>query len=371
MKIHRRNSRTFLLIILGMLSAFGPFVTDFYLPGLPSIGDYFDVPASMVQLSLTSSMLGLAGGQLLVGPISDKYGRKRPILITLGLFVAATVACLFAWDIYSFVLFRLFQGIAGAGGIVLSKSVAADLYEGKELRRFFSMLMVVNGLSPILAPVFGGFLLNFTDWHGIFVTLLVIGILLFAVNLRISESLLKHRRIQGSVWGTFRAFVPILRHRRFMYYVLTQAFGMGVFFTYIASSPFILQQHYGLSPIGYSVYQRSGHHRRQLAGRPVPQGKQRAVGRPVGPGRFRRPVRDDPAVRTSVRIPGVHAFPADGRHRHDPADLDGPRARHRTRTLRQRFGRDRVFPIPLRRDRFAADRSGRYPVADRSADRML
>ena len=104
------------------------------------------------------------------------------------------------------------------------------------------MLMVVNGLSPILAPVFGGFLLNFTDWHGIFVTLLVIGILLFAVNLRISESLLKHRRIQGSVWGTFRAFVPILRHRRFMYYVLTQAFGMGVFFTYIASSPFILQQ---------------------------------------------------------------------------------------------------------------------------------
>lgn len=253
MKIHRRNSRTFLLIILGMLSAFGPFVTDFYLPGLPSIGDYFDVPASMVQLSLTSSMLGLAGGQLLVGPISDKYGRKRPILITLGLFVAATVACLFAWDIYSFVLFRLFQGIAGAGGIVLSKSVAADLYEGKELRRFFSMLMVVNGLSPILAPVFGGFLLNFTDWHGIFVTLLVIGILLFAVNLRISESLLKHRRIQGSVWGTFRAFVPILRHRRFMYYVLTQAFGMGVFFTYIASSPFILQQHYGLSPIGYSV----------------------------------------------------------------------------------------------------------------------
>lgn len=190
---------------------------------------------------------------MLVGPISDKYGRKRPILITLGLFVAATVACLFAWDIYSFVLFRLFQGIAGAGGIVLSKSVAADLYEGKELRRFFSMLMVVNGLSPILAPVFGGFLLNFTDWHGIFVTLLVIGILLFAVNLRISESLLKHRRIQGSVWGTFRAFVPILRHRRFMYYVLTQAFGMGVFFTYIASSPFILQQHYGLSPIGYSV----------------------------------------------------------------------------------------------------------------------
>ena len=85
MKIHRRNSRTFLLIILGMLSAFGPFVTDFYLPGLPSIGDYFDVPASMVQLSLTSSMLGLAGGQLLVGPISDKYGRKRPILITLGI----------------------------------------------------------------------------------------------------------------------------------------------------------------------------------------------------------------------------------------------------------------------------------------------
>ncbi|PTN09077.1 multidrug effflux MFS transporter [Mangrovibacterium marinum] len=249
----QKNSRIYLLVIMGMLSAFGPFVTDFYLPGFPSITDYFNTSASMVQLSLTSSMLGLGLGQLFVGPLSDKYGRKPAILGSLILFLLSTIACIFSPTIQLFVAFRFMQGIAGAGGVVVSKSVAADLYKGKELTAFFSMLMVVNGLGPIAAPVFGGITIKFTNWQGIFVVLLALGLILFISNLYLKESLQPERRAQGNIFSTFRNFGPILRNKRFMLYVMSQTMAMGFLFGYISSSPFIFQNHYGLGPIGYSL----------------------------------------------------------------------------------------------------------------------
>lgn len=163
-----RNSELYLLLMVGAISAFGPFVTDFYLPALPSLNEYFHTTASLVQLSLTFSMVGLAVGQLLIGPLSDKYGRKSPLLLSLVAFSVSTLGCLYAPDIYWFIFFRLIQGLAGAGGLVISKSIATDLYEGKELTRFFSMLSSVQGLAPICAPVLGGFLLEVTNWKGIF-----------------------------------------------------------------------------------------------------------------------------------------------------------------------------------------------------------
>jgi len=252
MSVRRQNSTLFLLVSMGMLSAFGPFVTDFYLPGLPILTDYFHTSTSMVQLSLTAGLLGLGAGQLFLGPLSDKYGRKMPLLWSLALFIISTVACLFAWDIHSFVLFRLFQGIAGSGGVVISKSVATDLYKGEKLTKFFSMLMVVNGLAPILAPVFGGLMMKITDWKGIFVLLLLLGIILFVLNLQLSESLADNRKIHGSLFSSFKPFVRILKNRKFMYFVLTQAFAMGLMFAYISSSPFIFQVHYHLGPVLYS-----------------------------------------------------------------------------------------------------------------------
>lgn len=253
MKSQHQNSRLFLLIVMGLLSAFGPFITDLYLPSLPSIAAFFKTSSSMVQLSLTSSMIGIGVGQLLIGPISDKYGRKRLLVISLGLFILSTSICLFSWNIESFVVFRLFQGIAGAGSVVISKSVATDLYKGKELNSFFSMLMVISGVGPIAAPVLGGVLLQFANWKGIFLALLFIGIALFLTSLRFNESLPVDRRKQGSVFSTFKLFIPALKHSQFMFFVLIQGFGMGVMFTYIASSPFILQQHYHLSPLMYSL----------------------------------------------------------------------------------------------------------------------
>ncbi len=248
-----KNSKLYTLIVIGIVSAFGPFVTDFYLPALPALSGYFATTASCVQFSLTFSMIGLAVGQLIIGPLSDKYGRKQPLLISLYLFCLSTLGCLYAPDIYWFVFFRLIQGLAGAGGVVISKSIAIDLYQGRELTRFFSMLSSVQGLAPIGAPVLGGVLLEMTDWKGIFWVLLGIGAFLIIALSFFQESLDVSKRTKGNVLSTFKYYAPVFRNKPFMRLVLVQAFAMGVMFIYIAASPFIFQNHFGLSPIHYSL----------------------------------------------------------------------------------------------------------------------
>ena len=251
--INKENSKVFLLILLGMLSAFGPFVTDMYLPSLPAMADYFSASLPMVQMGLTTSMIGLALGQIFFGPLSDKYGRRPLLLVSMLLFIVSTLFCLFAPDIYSFVTLRLIQGIAGAGGIVISRSVATDCYGGKELAKAFAMISAVNGLAPILAPVGGGVMLKFTNWLGIFVFLLFLGVLLLLLCLRLKEPLPPERRIDVPAFSSFRTFLPLFKKRRFMDYVFIQAFVFGMIFAYISSSPFVLQEHYRLSPLLYSL----------------------------------------------------------------------------------------------------------------------
>ncbi len=252
-KQNSRNSATFILLFAALISAFGPIVTDLYLPALPQMNDVFHTNISMVQLSLTVSFLGLAIGQMLFGPLSDKYGRKKPLMISLILFILSTAGCIFSWNIESFIFFRLFQGFAGAGGIVVSKSIAVDLYRGKILSKFMSMLAAVQGLAPILAPIAGGSLMKITDWQGLFVVLLAIGIFIFLVSIFYKETLKPGLRLQESVINTFRHFKPILKNRKFMYYTLALGFTMGGFFGYISASPFIFQDLYQLSPLQYSL----------------------------------------------------------------------------------------------------------------------
>lgn len=247
-----RNSKLYILIFTGIVSAFGPFVTDFYLPALPALSEYFDTTASLVQLSLTFSMIGLAVGQLIIGPLSDKYGRKSPLMVSLVVFCISTLGCLYSPGIYAFLFFRLLQGFSGAGGVVISRSIALDLYGGKELTRFFSMLSCVQGLAPVCAPVLGGILLEVMDWKGIFWVLLAIGMALIASLHFFKESLDAEIRQKGSIFSTFKHYLPVLRNRQFMRYVLVQAFAMGVMFTYIAASPFIFQNHFSTSPLFYS-----------------------------------------------------------------------------------------------------------------------
>lgn len=152
----KENSQLFILVFLGMLTAFGPFVTDMYLPTLPAMTGFFQTTSSQVQLGLTASMIGLAVGQLLFGPLSDKYGRRIPLIMAMLLFLFSTLGCLFSATIMQFVGWRLVQGIAGAGGIVISRSIAADKYSGRELAKMLAVIGAINGVAPVAAPMAGG-----------------------------------------------------------------------------------------------------------------------------------------------------------------------------------------------------------------------
>ncbi len=249
----KENSKIFLLILLGMLTAFGPFVTDMYLPSLPAMVHYFHTNSSMVQLGLTTSMIGLAAGQIFFGPLSDRYGRRLPLLAAMWLFIASTLCCIFAQDISQFVAFRLVQGIAGAGGIVISRSIATDKYAGKELAKMLAVIGAINGVAPIAAPIVGGVFTESIGWKGIFLILLVLGGALLVSCYRFHESLPEEKRLTSGWNETFRSFGAVLRDRSYVCYVLQMGFAQGVLFAYIASSPFIVQQHYGFSPLVFSL----------------------------------------------------------------------------------------------------------------------
>lgn len=237
-----------------MLTAFGPFVTDMYLPSLPSMGEYFSTSSSMIQLGLTTSMIGLAVGQIFFGPLSDRYGRRLPLLSGMWLFIVSTLLCLFSQTIEQFVAFRLLQGIAGAGGIVISRSVATDKYSGHELAKMLAVIGAINGVAPVAAPIVGGMLTDAIGWKGIFWVLFALGLVLLACCMRFRESLPVEKRSAEKWSDTFRSFGVVLRDKRYVCYVLQMAFAQGVLFANIASSPFIIQQHYGFSAFTFSLF---------------------------------------------------------------------------------------------------------------------
>ena len=146
----------FLILFLGMLSAFGPFVTDMYLPTLPSMADVFNTTPSLVQMGLAASMFGLAIGQIFFGPLSDKYGRKVVLVSAMALFAVSVVASIYSPSIEFFNFCRFLQGLGGSGGIVLSRSIATDCYSGRELAKTLAIIGAVNGIAPVTAPVIGG-----------------------------------------------------------------------------------------------------------------------------------------------------------------------------------------------------------------------
>lgn len=162
----RQNSVTFLYLLLGSLTAFGPLVTDMYLPALPAMTESFHTSMPMVQLGLTFSMIGLAAGQLLFGPLSDKYGRRPLLLVSMAVFILSTIGCIFSPTIHWFVALRLLQGIGASGGIVISRSVAADKFSGRELAKAMAIIGAINGIAPVAAPVAGGFFTDIIGWQG-------------------------------------------------------------------------------------------------------------------------------------------------------------------------------------------------------------
>ncbi|EHD20811.1 MULTISPECIES: multidrug effflux MFS transporter [Brenneria] len=249
-----RSSRLGYALVLGFLAALGPLCTDLYLPALPELTADLSSSTAAAQLSLTAGLLGLGAGQLIFGPLSDKLGRRRPLLFSLLIFLAASLWCALAQDINHLIAARLIQGMAGAGGAVLSRAVARDLYSGHELTRFFALLMLINGLAPILAPVMGGAMLNIMNWRGIFFALSAIAVLLLLLSaLRLPETLEPHRRVTGGVASLLASLGSLLTQRQFMGLCLAQGFAGAGMFAYIGASPFVLQEIYQLSPQMFSL----------------------------------------------------------------------------------------------------------------------
>ncbi|MBD1381728.1 Bcr/CflA family multidrug efflux MFS transporter [Metabacillus arenae] len=248
------KKRLRLAILLGALAALGPFTIDMYLPSFPTIASELQTNASSVQLSLTACLLGIGLGQLFMGPMSDVQGRRKPLLIALVFYLSASLICAFSPNIYFFIIARFMQGFAASAGIVISRAIVRDVYSGRELTKFFSLLMLINGLVPILAPVVGGGVLAFTNWNGVFIVLGGIGTILFlVVSLKLTETLPVYKRVPSNFAQTLRNFQSLLKDRQFTGYALAQGFMMAGIFAYVSGTPFVYQKIYGASPQAFSL----------------------------------------------------------------------------------------------------------------------
>ena len=243
-----------LILVLGVLSALGPFSLDMYLPALPNMASQLHSSTSAIQLSLTACMLGLALGQLFVGPLSDARGRRGPLLVALLLYTLTSVLCAISPNVTMFVIMRFIQGLAGAAGIVISRAIVRDMYSGEQMTRFFSKLMLINGAAPIIAPVLGGQFLRFASWRGVFTFLFVLGIILFiAVLLILPETLPHSRRHKGGLATSLSSFKEFISDPLFSGIVLSMGLVAAGMFSYISGSSFILQNVFGVSAQGYSL----------------------------------------------------------------------------------------------------------------------
>jgi DHA1 family bicyclomycin/chloramphenicol resistance-like MFS transporter len=247
-----RPSTLRLTLILGSLAAFGPLSIDMYLPSLPSLAQDFRADTAAAQLTLSIFFIGLAFGQMLYGPLADRYGRRLPLLAGCGLYAVASIACALATSIESLVAFRLAQALGGCAGMVLSRSVVRDLFDERESARMLSFLMLVMGVAPITAPLIGGQLLVLFGWRAIFLLLAGFGLLCLAlVAFGLPESLPAQRRRSAGLAQALGVYGQLLADRRFLGYALAGGFVSAGMFAYISGSPFVVIQLYGVSPQQY------------------------------------------------------------------------------------------------------------------------
>jgi MFS transporter, DHA1 family, multidrug resistance protein len=248
-----RAERLRLFLVLGALSAIGPLSIDMYLPALPKLTHDLSAGASLVQLTLTACLVGLAAGQVIAGPLSDMWGRRRPMLAGIVIYTIASLLCVVAPTVQLLIALRLIQGVAGAACIVISRAMVRDMHDGPAVARFFSLLMLVNGVAPILAPVIGGQVLRVTSWRGVFVVLTVMGALMAVSALGLRETLAPSDRHTGGLRAALRTYRELCADRVFAGYALAGGLAFAAMFAYISGSPFVTQNIYGLSPQAFSL----------------------------------------------------------------------------------------------------------------------
>lgn len=241
-------------LVLGLLSAIGPFAIDMYLPALPSIGQSLGVSMSAVQASLMAFFISLGIGQIIYGPISDMVGRKPPLYFGLGLFAVCSVGCAMAPDIETLIVLRFLQGLGASAGMVIPRAVVRDLHTGNDAARLMSLLMLVFSVSPILAPLSGSLLIEVWGWRSVFWAVTVAAVLaLILMATSQPETRPREQRVDSSVRSALSGYVFLLRDPHFHGLVFIGAFGISSFFAYLANSSFILIDHYGLTPRQYSI----------------------------------------------------------------------------------------------------------------------
>ncbi|MBM7651195.1 multidrug effflux MFS transporter [Neobacillus cucumis] len=254
MALRRNKYSIAFAILLAVFSAIGPFTIDMYLASFPKIMGHFGTKASTVQASLTSCILGIAFGQIIMGALSDVHGRRKPLLISMLVYSLSSFACAFAPNITLFIILRFIQGFAGSAGIVISRAIVRDLYSGLELTKFFSLLTIIFNLAPLIAPLAGSAIISFTPWVGIFIFLGFFGILLSTLTaLKIKESLPEDRRVSSDFKGLLKNFKDLLKSRRFMGYALVQGILFAGVFAYISGASFIYQKIYDVTPQVFSM----------------------------------------------------------------------------------------------------------------------
>lgn len=242
------------MLVLGMLEAFGPLSMDLYLPQLPQLAASLGTTEALAQVTMSACMIGLGLGQLVAGPLSDRLGRRLPLMAGVAAFAVLSLVCAVAPNIELLLLARFLQGLAGSAGIVICLAIARDQFEGVELSRMLSLLFLVSGTAPIIAPVVGGQLARIMDWRGIFGVLSAVGVvLLLVVVFALPETLPPSRRHGGGLVTLRRHAGAVVRDRLFVAVLCAAAGGGVAFFTYLSMSSFVLQEQFGLSPQAFSL----------------------------------------------------------------------------------------------------------------------
>lgn len=241
-------------LLLAVFCAFGPFTVDMYLSSFPEIMKFFGTNASMVQASLTSALLGLSLGQIVIGPLSDVHGRQKPLLFSMILFFISSVGCAISPNVEVFIVLRFIQGFSASAGLVIARAIVRDLYNGVELTKFFALLTTITSVTPLLSPLAGSAVISFTSWVGVFIVTGIVGIYLTIMTVwKVKETLPIENRISSHFKELVKNYKTLLQDRKFMGYGLASGILFGGCFAYISGSPFIYQNIYGVSPQMFSI----------------------------------------------------------------------------------------------------------------------
>lgn len=243
----------FLVAFLVLISALGSFVNDMYTPSLPAMCRFFGCSVSLAQMGLTTGMIGLGVGQIILGPVSDRYGRRPVLMWSVALFIVAAVISIFSKSIHVFNICRFFQGVGASGGYFLARTIPADIYSGRNLAKLMALIGGINGIAPASAPVIGGVAADHWGWKGVFLLLAAFAFVILLCSPALKETLPPSSRTQGHWWHAMKGYAVLLRNRKFMIHVAYKGLALGILFAYISATPFILQHDYGMSQTSYGL----------------------------------------------------------------------------------------------------------------------